>query len=198
MARTVDKSLHNQRRQQILDAAADCFMEKGFHQTGMKDIYTKAGLSAGSVYHYFENKDAIIEGIAMEFSVDTRDFIEILDKHDNFIKGFILATKKSLKETQQYIQYGYGRLLIDIYAESFRNDKVKTILKTLDEEAVEALKKRIEIAIVEGQIASKADPQILAHFLIALMEGLEDRILQNPEIKLKKLLKPFEELCQKL
>lgn len=196
MARKIDQKLHQQRRQQILDAAAECFTEKGFHQTGMKEIYTKAGMSAGSVYHYFENKDAIIEAIASDFSVDTQDFIDKLDMYPNFIEGFIQATRKTLKETQKYIQY--GRLVIEIYAESFRNEKVKHILKTLDDEAVVALKTRIEVAIVKDQITSRHDPEILAHLLIALVEGLEDRILQNPEINLKKLLKPFEELCQKL
>ncbi len=196
MARKIDQKLHQQRRKQILDAAAECFTEKGFHQTGMKEIYTKAGMSAGSVYHYFENKDAIIESIASDFSVDTRDFINTLDKHKHFIEGFIKATRKSLKETQQYRQY--GRLVIEIYAESFRNEKVKHILQTLDDEAVEVLTTRIEAAIAKDQIASRHDPEMLAHLLIALVEGLDDRVFQNPTIKLTKLLKPFEELCRKL
>lgn len=196
MARTIDKILQNRRRQQILDAAAECFTENGFHQTGMKEIFTKSGLSSGSVYHYFENKDAIIEAIAAEFSSDTQSFIKVLEKNKNFIDGFIKATKARLKETQRYIKY--GRLVVEIYAESFRNNNVKEILQVLDDEDVKALKKQIEKAISNEQIASRHDPQMLAYLLIALIDGLEDRILQNPKIKLTKLLKPFEELCQKL
>jgi len=112
MVRTIDQALHNKKRQQILDASAECFTENGFHQTGMKEIYTAAGMSAGSIYHYFENKD--------------------------FIEGFIKATKRALQDTQKHVRY--GRLVIEIYAESFRNDKVKNILQTLDDEAFEALK----------------------------------------------------------
>ena len=196
MARTIDQALHNKKRQQILDAAAECFTENGFHQTGMKEIYTAAGMSAGSIYHYFENKDAIIEGIAAEFSVDTQDFIDTLDQNKDFIEGFIKATKRALQDTQKHVRY--GRLVIEIYAESFRNDKVNNILKTLDNEAFEALKRRIETAISNEQIASKQTPDMLAHLLISLVEGLKDRVLQHPKIKLTKLLKPFEELCRKL
>lgn len=194
MARTIDKILQNRRRIQILDAAAECFTENGFHQSGMKEICKKSGLSAGSVYHYFENKDAIIEAIASEFSSDTDDFIKILTKNKHFIEGFIKSTKARLKETQKYIKY--GRLVVEIYAESFRNEKVKGILQLLNDEAVVALTDHIEQAIKAGQITSKHEPEMLAHLLIALIEGLEDRILQHPEIKLSKLFKPFETLCR--
>lgn len=194
MARTIDKILQRRRHNQILEAAAECFTEQGFHQTGMKEICKKAELSAGSVYHYFDNKDAIIEAIATEFSSDTESFIKILKKNKNFTNGFIKATKARLKETQKYIKY--GRLVVEIYAESFRNKKVKEILQLLDDEAVMALKSHIKQAISTGQVTSKHEPEMLAHLLIALIEGLEDRILQYPEIKLAKLIKPFEVLCQ--
>ena len=196
MARTIDKILQNRRRQQILDAAAECFTKNGFHQTGMKEIFKQSGLSSGSVYHYFENKDAIIEAIAVEFSSDTQNFIKIIENNKNFINGFIKATKVRLKETQRYIKY--GRLVVEIYAESFRNNTVKKIIQVLDDEDVEALKKQIEKAISNKQIASRYDPKMLTYLLIALIDGLEDRILQNPKIELTKLLKPFEELCRKL
>ena len=194
MARTIDKILQNRRRNQVLEAASECFTENGFHQTGMKEICKKAGLSAGSVYHYFDNKNAIIEAIATEFSSDTESFIKILKKNKNFTDGFIKATKARLKETQKYIKY--GRLVVEIYAESFRNEKVKKILQLLDDEAVVALTNHIEQAISTKQITSQHEPEMLAHLLIALIEGLEDRILQHPKIKLTKLLKPFEVLCR--
>jgi len=196
MARKVDPKLHQQRRQQILDVAAECFTEKGFHQTGMKEIYTKAKLSAGSVYHYFENKDAIIEAIASDFSVDIEQFIFTFRDNTDFIQGLIKAVRYRLKESQKYAKY--GRLVIDIYAESFRNDKVKGTLKALDDELVTALKSRIERAISSYQISSYHDSKMLSYMLIAIIEGYEDRILQDPEIKLENLLLPFEDFIQKL
>lgn len=196
MARTIDKILQSRRRNQILEAATECFTENGFHQTGMKEICKKAGLSAGSVYHYFENKEAIIEAIATEFSTDTENFVKILNKNKCFIEGFIKATKARLKDTQKHIKY--GRLVVEIYAESFRNDNVKRILQRLDDEALITLKDHIEQAISVKQISSSHDPEMLAHLLIALIEGLEDRILQHPDIKLTQLLKPFEGVCRTL
>ncbi len=196
MARTINQALQNKRRNQILEAAAECFTEKGFHQTGMKEICHQAGLSAGTVYHYFENKEAIIAAIALEFSSDTEKFFNTLQKNKNFSDGFIKASKARLKETQKNIKY--GRLVVDIYAESFRNHKVKEILQQLDNEAHMALKNAITKAMVEGQISTTHNPEMLSHTLIAIIEGLENRILQHPDIKLTHLLKPFEALIRKL
>ena len=36
-----------QRRQQILDAAANCFARNGFHRTSIQDIIKESGVTAG-------------------------------------------------------------------------------------------------------------------------------------------------------
>src|SRR3989304_4862304 len=52
------------RRQQILDAAAACFVRRGFPRTTMQDICDEAGLSPGAVYRYFPSKEEIIEAMS--------------------------------------------------------------------------------------------------------------------------------------
>lgn len=51
------------RKNQILDAAWECFAELGYHQTTMAAIAAAAGLSTGAIYLYFENKDALMGAI---------------------------------------------------------------------------------------------------------------------------------------
>lgn len=51
------------RRNQILDAAAHVFADKGFHPTTIKDIARHAGIADGTIYNYFENKTALLMGI---------------------------------------------------------------------------------------------------------------------------------------
>jgi AcrR family transcriptional regulator len=46
-------------RQQIVEAALQCFREKGFHATAVEDIATLAETSRATLYQYFESKDAI-------------------------------------------------------------------------------------------------------------------------------------------
>src|SRR3954467_868431 len=51
------------RPDEVLDAALELFVEKGFQNTRVEDIATRAGLSKGAVYLYFPSKEAILEGL---------------------------------------------------------------------------------------------------------------------------------------
>ncbi len=48
----------DRRRDEVLDAAAAVFAEKGFHDATTKDIADRVGLLPGSLYYYFPSKEA--------------------------------------------------------------------------------------------------------------------------------------------
>lgn len=50
-------------RERILDAAQKCFIESGFHAASIASIAETAGMSAGLMYRYFDNKSAIVSAI---------------------------------------------------------------------------------------------------------------------------------------
>jgi AcrR family transcriptional regulator len=51
------------RPDEVLDAALDLFIEKGFAAARVEDIAKRAGLSKGAVYLYFPSKEAIMEAL---------------------------------------------------------------------------------------------------------------------------------------
>lgn len=51
------------RKDEVLDAALELFTEKGFAATRVEDIAAKAGISKGTVYLYFESKEALMAGL---------------------------------------------------------------------------------------------------------------------------------------
>jgi len=55
------------RRDEILLIAAEIFAEKGFSATTMRDIADAAGMLPGSLYHYFESKEAMVDEIVLTF-----------------------------------------------------------------------------------------------------------------------------------
>jgi AcrR family transcriptional regulator len=59
----ISQARKDERREQILSAAALCFARQGFQRTTILDICAEAGLSTGAVYSYFESKDAIIAAL---------------------------------------------------------------------------------------------------------------------------------------
>ena len=63
MTDPIQQQLVAARRNQILDAAAVVFAEKGFHPTTIQDIAKTAGIAGGTIYNYFDSKPALLMGI---------------------------------------------------------------------------------------------------------------------------------------
>lgn len=55
-----NKELVIRRRRQILDAAVELFLQKGFHGTTTRQIARAAGISIGLLYEYFSTKEDIL------------------------------------------------------------------------------------------------------------------------------------------
>lgn len=55
--------LHADRRESILDAALECFVERGFHGTSVPEIADRAKIAAGTIYHYFDSKEALVNAL---------------------------------------------------------------------------------------------------------------------------------------
>jgi AcrR family transcriptional regulator len=54
------------RRDQILEAANECFAQLGIQRTSVQDVARMAAVSRGTVYRYFEDRTVLIEA-AIEF-----------------------------------------------------------------------------------------------------------------------------------
>ncbi|QDQ26423.1 TetR/AcrR family transcriptional regulator [Chitinimonas arctica] len=51
---------------EILDAALDLFVARGFAATKVEDIARAAGVTAGTIYRYFANKEEILKAVIRE------------------------------------------------------------------------------------------------------------------------------------
>jgi TetR/AcrR family fatty acid metabolism transcriptional regulator len=52
-----------EKRRAILHAALKVFAEKGYHGCRIADVARQAGVAYGLVYHYFRNKDELLESV---------------------------------------------------------------------------------------------------------------------------------------
>jgi AcrR family transcriptional regulator len=59
----------------LLNAAAQEFGEKGFHDAAISQITARAGVSAGSFYVYFDSKEEIFTALVRDMSGQVRDFV---------------------------------------------------------------------------------------------------------------------------
>src|SRR3954470_14371473 len=108
MAATVQprwRRLPEERPAQILDAALDVFAERGLGAARLDDIAKRAGLSKGTIYLYFPNKEALFREVIQQTVVSQiesgeRDFehatttaTESLERHMRRHWEFICSPK---------------------------------------------------------------------------------------------------------
>ena len=53
------------KKEQILSAASECFARFGYKKTTLDDIGKKIGLNKASIYYYFKNKEEIFTNIVL-------------------------------------------------------------------------------------------------------------------------------------
>src|SRR5689334_613921 len=68
------------RRREIMDAAAAVFAKKGYHAATTRDIADSLGMQPGSLYYYFESKEAALEEICRIGGSEFGDHIEAILK----------------------------------------------------------------------------------------------------------------------
>ncbi|MCL6613403.1 MAG: TetR/AcrR family transcriptional regulator [Firmicutes bacterium] len=56
------------RKTEIIEAAEDLFLTKGFEETTISDIVNKVGVAQGLFYYYFKSKDEILDTIVERFA----------------------------------------------------------------------------------------------------------------------------------
>lgn len=62
-ARTPRQARGHERREQLLDAAAALIAEAGLGAVSMHTVAERAGASTGSVYHFFRDRDQMLEAL---------------------------------------------------------------------------------------------------------------------------------------
>jgi len=67
---------------EILDAALDLFVEKGFAATRLEDVAQRAGVSKGTVYLYFDSKDDLFK------SVIRSGMVRAIEEAEKLVSGF--------------------------------------------------------------------------------------------------------------
>ncbi|NLV78488.1 MAG: helix-turn-helix transcriptional regulator, partial [Rhodococcus sp.] len=72
MARTVDPELHARRRTALIGAAAVLFAERGYDATPVAAIAQTAGVSSGTVFHYFGDKRGLFRAVFESDLPETR------------------------------------------------------------------------------------------------------------------------------
>ena len=75
------------KRRQILDGARQVFLEKGFDSASMNDIAEAAGVSKGTLYVYFDSKEALFRELVRQEKAAQFPAIFDFDSSDPDVRG---------------------------------------------------------------------------------------------------------------
>jgi AcrR family transcriptional regulator len=77
------------KRRQILDGARAVFLSRGFDAASMGEIAKAAGVSKGTLYVYFENKEELFEAMVHEQCEVQAEGLFNLDPNDDDLQGVL-------------------------------------------------------------------------------------------------------------
>ncbi len=95
MARTIAKD-HDEKRAQILRAAAKVFATEGFDRASMTQLARECGISKANIYHYYDSKDAILYDILETYLRGLRDRICGIDLSSLDAESQLLAAVREI------------------------------------------------------------------------------------------------------
>ncbi|MGO4369904.1 TetR/AcrR family transcriptional regulator [Paenibacillus sp. 2TAB19] len=155
--------LRVKRRDQILEAAREIFLEKDMSQITMVDIVAKAGISRVTMYKYFNSIHEIVFEIQIKIMNEISHYFQVdgdsgktgADKLSIMLNGWLLL----YREHPDHLRF-IG-LFDHFYRNSFPSEELRKRYKNSMEDRGERFKAAIEEGISDGSIQPSFDPNIL-------------------------------------
>jgi AcrR family transcriptional regulator len=178
MART-DTTLA--RKEQILTAAAAVFARHGLNQARMDDIVKEAGLSKGTIYWYFESKDAVIEALMQQiFDPEFAWLREMTQQHDTPVAERLIAfVERSIAVVEHVEEQGLLPLFVDYIALAARNERARQVLQDYNQAGHKLMVPLFQQAVERGEFRP-IDPDIAYISFATLIDGLTISVYTYP------------------
>lgn len=156
------------RRGQILDAAMQCFIQLGIARTSVQDVARMAGVSRGTVYRYFDDRqlliDAAVEHGAQQYYADA---------------AALMATKDTLAEQAGAIAEVVARTLLEHRTRnrlmSDDAELMRHIIAGSDatvRRTAAFLLPYVEAAQERGEVGADVDPEEASEWLARMINSL--------------------------
>lgn len=160
----------DQRKPQIIAAAARVFARDGFHSATMPQIAAEAGLSIGGLYWYFKSKQAMVTAIlAQLFDADLEALRQLLAAQTpaaERIARFAQHLAALFDEHQWLMSVG-----VELYGVAAHDEQARTFVRRYLERYRETLATLIAQGVARREFRP-VDHVAAANALLALGEGL--------------------------
>jgi AcrR family transcriptional regulator len=167
-------------RERILCAAQKCFIEHGFHAASMANIAETAGISAGLIYRYFENKSAIVLAIIERQLGESRRHVGQLRTCSD-LAAELLGLFESWRARDPEVMN--AALYLELSAEATRDPQIAQALRISDDAMRRDLEAWMSRDRSEGGLGlPPAIASTRVFILQCFVKGLAMCAVRNPDI----------------
>lgn len=168
MNKSFQAQLAQARRDQIIEAAIEVIAEQGFQRTTIKQIAQKANIADGTIYNYFQNKDAIFLDIMKRLSEAEVREVQFAEAQQMDIETFITSY---VAHRMQDIEDNYRSLKIVIQETMVNADLNRAMYEQIYKPTFTLAENFLQHLIVQGEIDT-IDPVMAARLFATPVLGL--------------------------
>jgi AcrR family transcriptional regulator len=163
------------RREQILRAALDVIVERGYPDTRIADVAAAAGLSPALVLYYFRTKERLLTE-AMAYAEDRwyREGERRMARCPSALGKLVELVSMTCEPDGDPSGESWA-VWLDLWAAAARNPRLGTVREEFDARWRETIRRVVEEGVRRGEFET-ADPDRAALALSALLDGLAIQI----------------------
>ncbi len=186
-------NLPDDKRQQLVEIAMNEFASKPFEQASISSIVKQAGIAKGSIYQYFENKQDLYLYLIDVVTQEKLKFIQANMPPLTTGDFFDIYKQQMLVGARFNLSYPLGMNLLANMAKSPLSNETHTKMQQVADEYLANMVRQQQEA---GAVRADVDPEIIAYFYKAIVNGLADYLAAKTGIQVTDWVK--EENAKKL
>jgi TetR/AcrR family fatty acid metabolism transcriptional regulator len=166
-----NEQLREERKAQLLEAALRVFARQGFHAATVSDVAAEAGVSQGTVYHYFDSKESMLLAAYTQWAQQSlrEEIAQALQAEPTAAGKLALIAQAATARVTSSLQLCEAS--VEFWSHIQRNTEIKKgfqqMFKTMAVDVAEVIQQGIDM----GEFRA-IDPNVTARLLIAMYDGL--------------------------
>ncbi len=181
------------RRQQILNAAVELFVERGYENSSVDEIARVAGLSKGSIYWYFKSKLDILFSLTDRYVEESQAEVVRLAAEDKYGTEALYKVHRDL-DAQKQASPEKDKLLSQLLGLAARYPEIRERMRDYYRGWDDVSTNLIQNAIQNGKFAP-VDAKALAQAITALYDGLCMRRQLDPAVDIVNVIETIMKLA---